>query len=112
MLKAPKSLLSLGAILDEYITLKEQKVCLDQERCRLEQEKFRVQNFLKGMQDVMNAYNSSTVTPPPLPQPHAVASPAVVSQTEVSVVASAGNRFWHSLNFCNVFLCIYIGIRW
>ncbi|KAG6430655.1 hypothetical protein SASPL_108727 [Salvia splendens] len=58
--KAPKSLLSLAAILDEYITLKEQKVLVDQE---IEHEKLRVQNLLNGMQEAMNAYN----TPPPPP---------------------------------------------
>ncbi|GFP79626.1 hypothetical protein PHJA_000106100 [Phtheirospermum japonicum] len=56
--EAPKSLLSLGAILDEYITLKEQKVWVDRERCRLEQEKLRGQNLLSGMQNVMKAYNA------------------------------------------------------
>ncbi|KAL2509900.1 hypothetical protein Fot_33547 [Forsythia ovata] len=70
--RAPKSLLSLGDILDEYIRLKEQKVILDQGWCRLEQEKSRVQNLLRGMQDVMNAYNSTgdNITPPSqLPSP-------------------------------------------
>ncbi|KAL2484783.1 hypothetical protein Adt_29539 [Abeliophyllum distichum] len=70
--EAPKSLLSLGDILDEYIRLKEQKVILDQGWRRLEQEKSRVQNLLRGMQDVMNAYNSTgdNITPPSqLPSP-------------------------------------------
>ncbi|KAI3447743.1 hypothetical protein Pfo_004408 [Paulownia fortunei] len=92
--EAPKSLLSLGAILDEYITLKEQKVWMDQEQCRLEQEKLRVQNLLRGMQDVMNVYNASgnnAVTPPvPLPLP-AVASGAMVSQAELAVMTPAGH---------------------
>ncbi|XP_059427898.1 uncharacterized protein LOC132161732 [Corylus avellana] len=57
--EAPKSLLSLGDMLDEYICLKEQKVMVDQERVRLEQEKCRVQTLLQGMQAVMNTYNSS-----------------------------------------------------
>lgn len=57
--QAPRSLLSLGAMLDEYICLKEQKVFL-------EQEKMQVQNLLRGMQGVMNIYNASAkVTPPP-----------------------------------------------
>ncbi|XP_073158367.1 uncharacterized protein [Henckelia pumila] len=89
---APKSLLGLATILEEYITLKEQKIWVDQERGRLEQEKFRVQNLLKGMQDVMNVYNSSVVMPPALPQPHSVASRAVVSQAEVAVVTPAGGH--------------------
>ncbi|KAG6744198.1 hypothetical protein POTOM_052908 [Populus tomentosa] len=80
--EAPKSLLSLGAILNEYICLKEQKVILDRERVRLEQEKFRVQDFLHGMQDVMNAYNTSAnVTAPPATTPMIQASitrPAVM----------------------------------
>ncbi|XP_059649933.1 uncharacterized protein LOC132295646 [Cornus florida] len=65
--EAPKSLLSLGAMLDEYICLKEQKVMFDQEKFKLEQEKFQVQTLLRGMQDVMNAYNaggSSNPLPP------------------------------------------------
>ncbi|KAE9455540.1 hypothetical protein C3L33_12527, partial [Rhododendron williamsianum] len=65
--EAPKSLLSLSDILDEYIDLKEQKVILDQEKCRLEQEKFRMQTLLRGLQDVMNVYNASGSTAPPPP---------------------------------------------
>ncbi|GLT92643.1 hypothetical protein SLE2022_104700 [Rubroshorea leprosula] len=57
--EAPRSLLSLGAMLDEYICLKEQKMILEQERVRLEQEKCRVHALLQGMQNVMNAYNAS-----------------------------------------------------
>ncbi|KAL8517389.1 hypothetical protein ACS0TY_015574 [Phlomoides rotata] len=86
--EAPKSLLTLAAILDEYITLKEQKVWVDQERRRLEQEKLRVQNLLGGMQGVMNAYNATEnggVTPPPSLPPPPVASGAIASQTEVAV---------------------------
>ncbi|KAL8461270.1 hypothetical protein ACS0TY_032660 [Phlomoides rotata] len=72
--EAPKSLLNLAAILDENITLKEQKVWVDQERRRLEQEKLWVQNLLGGMQGVI----------PP------VASGAIASQTEVAVARPAG----------------------
>ncbi|KAK7373840.1 hypothetical protein VNO80_07260 [Phaseolus coccineus] len=57
--EAPKSLLTLGEMLDEYICLKEQKVMLDQERVVVEQEKNRVQMLLQGMQNVMTAYNAS-----------------------------------------------------
>ncbi|KAF9665144.1 hypothetical protein SADUNF_Sadunf16G0091500 [Salix dunnii] len=66
MLKAPKSLLSLGSMLNDSICLKEQKVISERERVRFEQQKFRVQNFLHGMQDVMNACNTSAnvATPP------------------------------------------------
>ncbi|KAL7092610.1 hypothetical protein ACP275_12G174200 [Erythranthe tilingii] len=97
--EAPKSLLSLEEILDEYITLKEQKVWMDQERHRLEQESLRIQNLLSGMQDVMNTYTTSGINaiispltlppPPPLPPPD-VASGAVVSQAELSVMTPAG----------------------
>ncbi|XP_077236856.1 myosin-M heavy protein [Tasmannia lanceolata] len=48
--EAPKNLLSLGAILEEYIRLKEQKLMVDQ-------EKYRVEVLLQGMQNVMEAYN-------------------------------------------------------
>ncbi|XXG85659.1 hypothetical protein AAC387_Pa11g0696 [Persea americana] len=50
--QAPKGLLSLGAILDEYICLKEQKLMVDNERNRVER-------LLQGMQAAMNAYNSA-----------------------------------------------------
>ncbi|XP_057498143.1 uncharacterized protein LOC130782758 [Actinidia eriantha] len=80
--EAPKSLLSLGAILDEYIHLKGQKVTLDQEKWRLEHEKFRVQTLLRGMQDAMNAYNASgSATTPP---PSVISSAAVTSTTMIS----------------------------
>ncbi|KAL9153045.1 hypothetical protein ABFS82_10G023400 [Erythranthe guttata] len=86
--EAPKSLLSLGAILEEYITLKETKVWVDQERCRLEQENLRVQNLLSGMQGVMNAYNSGG---PPLPlPPPPVGSVPMSSQAEATVAGLAG----------------------
>ena len=74
-MKAPKSLLSLSAILDDYIRLKEQRVIMDQEKVNLEQEKMRVQNLLKGMQDAMNVYNQSTNVcslPPQLPHAGAI----------------------------------------
>ncbi|KAL7133893.1 hypothetical protein ABFS83_12G171100 [Erythranthe nasuta] len=95
--EAPKSLLSLEEILDEYITLKEQKVWMDQERYRLEQELLRIQNLLSGMQDVMNTYTTSGINaitsplpPPPPPPPTDVASGAMVSQAELSVMTPAG----------------------
>lgn len=94
-MQAPKSLLSLAAILDEYITLKEQKVGVDQERHRLEQEKLRVQNLLSGMQDVMNAYNgvANNVATPPLPLPPPTASVVMASQAELTVARPAGTCF-------------------
>ncbi|CAA0836326.1 Unknown protein [Striga hermonthica] len=91
--EAPRSLLSLGAILDEYITLKEQKVWVDQERRRLEQEKLRVQNLLNGMQNVMNVYNAgenAALTPPQLLPPATDGSGAMASQAEVGAARPAG----------------------
>ncbi|QHO53970.1 uncharacterized protein DS421_2g52650 [Arachis hypogaea] len=58
--KAPKSLLSLGEMLDEYVCMKEQKVMVEQERVLVEQEKNRVQMLLNGIQNVMNAFNATT----------------------------------------------------
>ncbi|XVF76748.1 hypothetical protein PTKIN_Ptkin13bG0291400 [Pterospermum kingtungense] len=74
--EAPKSLLSLGAMLDEYICLKEQKVIVEQEKARLEQEKCRVQSLLQGMQSVMNAYNAAATAPVPM-IPHSTATKSV-----------------------------------
>ena len=72
-------MLSLGAMLDEYICLKEQKLIVEQEKARLEQEKCRVQALLQGMQSVMNSYNSSaTVSVPMIPHANATKSVAVI----------------------------------
>ncbi|XP_037492535.1 uncharacterized protein LOC105646662 [Jatropha curcas] len=93
--EAPKSLLSLGAMLNEYICLKEQKVMVDQERVRLEQEKFRVQNLLQGMQDVMNAYNASGTAPnsTPMIQPSANRPLAMAPQLGPVTGSSAGPMY-------------------
>ncbi|KAE8686974.1 alpha-amylase inhibitor alpha subunit family protein [Hibiscus syriacus] len=81
--EAPKSLLSLGAMLDEYICLKEQKVLVEQERVRLEQEKCRVQSLLQGMQSVMNTYNASATTSVPMiPHVNATKTVSVVPQSD------------------------------
>ncbi|XWS55584.1 hypothetical protein CRYUN_Cryun09bG0013200 [Craigia yunnanensis] len=81
--EAPKSLLSLGAMLDEYICLKEQKVIVEQEKARLEQEKFRVQALLQGMQSVMNAYNASaTASMPMISHSNATKPVAVVRHSD------------------------------
>lgn len=99
--------MSLAAILDEYITLKEQKVWVDQERSRLEQEKLRVQNLLSGMQDIMNAYNASgnnvVTPPPPLPPPAVTSGRAMASQNELAVGRPAGNSF---ALFCSDLVCL------
>lgn len=85
--QAPKGLLSLEAILNEYIGLKELKVILEQERACLDQEKFRVQSLLQGMQDAMNSYNASANVPAPVihaPASAATQSMAVVPQSNPS----------------------------
>ncbi|KAG9453255.1 hypothetical protein H6P81_006159 [Aristolochia fimbriata] len=85
--EAPKNLLSLETILDEYISLKEQKLALDQEKCRVEL-------LLQGIQDVMRAYNSAV---PSIPQPPVASGvyplpPAMtpVSQTDPRIRTPAG----------------------
>ncbi|XP_058734555.1 uncharacterized protein LOC131606323 [Vicia villosa] len=82
--EVPKSLMSLGEMLDEYICLKEQKVMLDQERVYMEQEKNRVQMFLNGVQNVMNVYNASknfSLANGPMPN----AKSAAVPQQKIGV---------------------------
>lgn len=89
--EAPKTLLTLADILDEYISLKEQRVTMDHHQCRLDQEKCRVQNLLQGMQTVMNAYNSSAAVPslPAIP-PVSTQSMAMLPNTDPSIVSPAG----------------------
>lgn len=59
----PKGLLGLGDILDEYISLKEQRIMVDQ-------EKRRVEIAFQGLQDVMRAYNSPQSPPLVLSMPN------------------------------------------
>ncbi|CAJ2655877.1 unnamed protein product [Trifolium pratense] len=89
--EVPKSLMSLGEMLDEYICLKEQKVMLDQERVYMEQEKNRVQMFLNGVQNVMNVYNASkniSLTNAPVPNANAK-SAAVPPQSKLGAPTTA-----------------------
>ncbi|KAL9678838.1 hypothetical protein QQ045_016689 [Rhodiola kirilowii] len=58
--EGPKGLMSLEAIINEYVSMKEQKLAIEMEKRRLEQESFRVQSLLQGLQNVMNAYNASS----------------------------------------------------
>ncbi|KAF5179582.1 myosin-M heavy protein [Thalictrum thalictroides] len=58
--EAPKSLLSLDSILDEYICLKEQKVLMEQEKFQVVQEKTRVGMLLQDIQSLMQAFNDSS----------------------------------------------------
>ncbi|XP_039145715.1 uncharacterized protein LOC120282949 [Dioscorea cayenensis subsp. rotundata] len=58
--EAPKGLMGLGDILDEYISLKEQRLMVDQEKRRLEMA-------LRGIQDVMRVYYSAGAVSTSLP---------------------------------------------
>ncbi|CAN7085048.1 unnamed protein product, partial [Brassica oleracea var. botrytis] len=78
-----KSYLTLEDILKDYVSLREQKVALDHEKVILEKEKVRVQNLLQGMQNVMNTYNATLISPPP---PLPVAAPA--SQQKSHTISS------------------------
>ena len=78
-------MIPLDDILNEYISLKEQKVIVDQEKARLDQEKTRVQNLLQGMQDVMNVYNSTAVSAPP---PAMITSSAATKAIQVAASTS------------------------
>lgn len=70
--------MTLGDILEEYVTLKEKKLFVERERCRLEQENLRVKNFLNGMHNVMTAYNAAGPNPVYTPSPQLL-PPAVAS---------------------------------
>ncbi|CAN8316978.1 unnamed protein product [Cochlearia groenlandica] len=98
--EAPCSLIPLDDILNEYISLKEKKVVLDQEKARLDLEKYRVQNLLHGMQDVMNAYNSTVSSPPPpaiqSQAPAAIQAAASISQPRSFGVSSSGGGTAHN----------------
>eukprot|EP01018_Ginkgo_biloba_P033353 Gb_22009 [translate_table: standard] len=76
--QAPKSMLSLVDILDDYITLKEQRMLVDQEKARMDQ-------LLHGMQDIIFAYQSGAMLPATTStQFPAASSPIASSQAEVT----------------------------
>ena len=75
--------MSLGELIDEYIVLKGQKVILDQEN-------LRVQNLMKGMQDVMNAYNNFGANVAAVPQPVIANSVALVPRVDSTIGSTAG----------------------
>lgn len=77
-------------MIDDYIVLKGKKVILDQEKGCIEQENIRVQNLIRGMQDVMNAYNNFGANVAALPQPVLVNSGASVPCIDLTVGSAAG----------------------
>ncbi|KAF8110650.1 hypothetical protein N665_0081s0079 [Sinapis alba] len=89
--EVPCSLIPLDDILNEYISLKEQKVIVDQEKARIDQEKTRVQNLLHGMQDVMNVYNSTASAAPPPPPAITAAAPPMAIQVAASTSQPSNN---------------------
>ncbi|CAH8392630.1 unnamed protein product [Eruca vesicaria subsp. sativa] len=94
------SLIPLDDILNEYISLKEHKVIVDQGTVRLDQEKTRVQNLLHGMQNVMNAYNSTASPPHPTPAAITAAIQVAASTSQPSnvSVSPSGGRVCNTPN--------------
>ncbi|WOL16524.1 hypothetical protein Cni_G25311 [Canna indica] len=92
--EVPKGLLGLGEMLDEYISLKEQRLVLEQERRRVEMA-------LQGMQDVLRAYHSTGPAPlppsPPLLPPQFVAAPVTPMLPALYPTAS-GSSPGHAVN--------------
>ncbi|XP_057544393.1 uncharacterized protein LOC130823679 isoform X2 [Amaranthus tricolor] len=89
--EAPKTLLSLAELLDDYVWLKEQRVMIEHEKLGLAQERTRIQNLLQGMQDLMNIFNNSPVVPANYvtsPPPHPVS--ASVPPNSMVTSSSAG----------------------
>ncbi|RHN46330.1 hypothetical protein MtrunA17_Chr7g0241081 [Medicago truncatula] len=84
--KEQKSLITLDEMLDAYISLKEHKIMMDQEKFMLAQEKNQVQNLLQGLHDVMTTYNASGN----LPSTSAKFALALVPQSVVSNKSQPG----------------------
>lgn len=81
-----KSLITLDEMLDAYISLKEHKIMMDQEKFMLAQEKNQVQNLLQGLHDVMTTYNASGN----IPSTSAKFALALVPQSVVSNKSQPG----------------------
>ncbi|KAI4354619.1 hypothetical protein L6164_003468 [Bauhinia variegata] len=105
MNEAPKTLLSLGAMLDEYICLKEKNVILDQERVRLDQEKYRIQMLLQGMHNVMTAFSASGNLPAPnISAPATNSTVALVPQPKINNKSPPGvpTPVQNTMNTCSL----------
>jgi pantothenate kinase len=79
--QAPKNLMTLNEILEDYIRLKEQKETMDKEKANLEHEKNQIQ--LQMLHNATTTYNVSGFIPP-----HAAKS----TLTDVSQPAIISNR--------------------
>ncbi|PON43352.1 myosin-M heavy protein [Parasponia andersonii] len=95
--EATKGILSLGEIINEYISLKGQKLMVDQERVRLEQEKFRVQTLLQSMQNAMSAYNAGGSSS--VPAISSVAPKPAIMAPQLQSVPTPSNNITQPANF-------------
>ncbi|KAM6545643.1 hypothetical protein CsatB_026379 [Cannabis sativa] len=86
--EATKGILGLGQIINEYISLKAQKLMVDQERARLEQDKFRVQTLLQSMQNAMTVYSATGSSSTPAAIVSAAHKPAIMASRLQSVSGS------------------------
>ncbi|KAF4365794.1 hypothetical protein F8388_003463 [Cannabis sativa] len=98
--EATKGILGLGQIINEYISLKAQKLMVDQERARLEQDKFRVQTLLQSMQNAMTVYSATGSSSTPAAIVSAAHKPAImasrlqsVSGSQADVNSDSGNVY-------------------
>ncbi|XP_045797806.1 uncharacterized protein LOC123891991 [Trifolium pratense] len=87
--EAPKNLMTLNEMLEEYISLKEQKETMDKEKANLEHAKNQILMH-------MNTYNVSGLIPPPAAKSTLthVPQPAIISNKSHPGVSTSGqNKF-------------------
>jgi len=99
-IQAPKNLMTLNKILDEYISLKNHKVMKDHELFVIEQEKNRNLMVFQGMNNVVTAYLAGGNCSPPA----AKSTLEVVSQPRISNKSYPGISYMivNSISFSNI----------
>jgi hypothetical protein len=79
-------MLSLVDILDDYITLKEQRITLSQEKARMDQ-------LLLGMQDIIYAYQSGGMLPGSTSTQFSPASSSAMASPQAEVTTPISGNF-------------------
>ncbi|GAU40135.1 hypothetical protein TSUD_163040 [Trifolium subterraneum] len=90
--EAPKNLMTLNEILEDYISLKAQKQTMDEEKANLEYEKNQIQMLFQGMLNNVITYHDSRHIPPPAANSTLtdVPQPAIISNKSHPGVSTSG----------------------
>ncbi|ESW05946.1 hypothetical protein PHAVU_010G006100 [Phaseolus vulgaris] len=99
--KSSNTSFNLAKILADYISLRREKMILDQERCAIVQEKCRIQNLMEDMHNAVNTYNAFQ-RPIPVNVPVSNVPSATFHQNPSGVCTATTTAYVQNPNPCNV----------